>query len=205
MTDQQHTNLPKSFHDDALNITYFYPPHFEQAPSAAGANGNALSTNCVQTKLIANSGIPAGPSTFILSTIDDTCPEALREASSLGPFTRAQILRQLKQYGEPTISREPFRYMIDGHSAAISLASVQASSESDHARTIYAAKACALGSIPVRRHKKSDPAGPVSRVLCFDFTTQNRDLLDTMFSFIIQFDNDPPAPLFPGTFRRSKY
>lgn len=200
VTDQGHSNLPKSFHDDALNITYFYPPHFELAPVPADTNANSISAKCVQTKLIANSGIPAGPSTFVLSVIDDTCPDQLREASSLGPFTRAQILRQLKQYGEPTISREPFRYVIDGRSAAITLASVSTSSESGHDRTIYAAKACALGSISVRRHKKSDPADLVHRVLCFDFTTQNRDLLDMMFSFIIQFDNDPPEPLFPGGF-----
>jgi hypothetical protein len=65
-------------------------------------------------------------------------------------------------------------------------------------RTIYAAKACALGSIPARRRKKSDAAGSIRRVLCFDFTTQNIDLIDLMFSFIIQFDDDPPEPLFPG-------
>ena len=29
LTGQERANLPKSFHDDALNITYFYPAHFD--------------------------------------------------------------------------------------------------------------------------------------------------------------------------------
>jgi hypothetical protein len=200
ISDQERANLPKSFHDDALNITYFYPAHFAPVATTPDTSANADTTKCVQTTLRANSAIPAGPSSFVLTSIDDTCPDTLREATSLGPFTRAQILRQLKQYGEPTIDHEPTRYFIDGHSAAITLASVSATSTTPQgARTIYAAKACALGGIPGRRRKKSDPVNPIRRVLCFDFTTQNRDLIDLMFSFIIQFDEDPPQPLFPGS------
>jgi hypothetical protein len=187
-------NLPRSFHDDALNITYFYPPHFDSVPATPDT------ANCVQTTLIAQSAFAASPSSFVVSTIDENCPDMLREATLLGPFTRVQLLRQLKRYGEPAISHEPTRYIIDGRSAAVTLASVQVPAGDHHAaQTIYAAKACALGGIPVRRHKKSDPADPIRRVLCFDFTTRNSDLIDLMFSFIIQFDNDPPEPLFPGS------
>jgi hypothetical protein len=200
MTDQANSNLPKSFHDDALNITYFYPPHFVPVPSAAATASVSDTARCVRTTLAANSVIPAGFSSFVVSTIDNTCPDALREATLLGPFVRMQILRQLKRYGKPTITREPTRYTIDGRPAAITLASVPMPLTSDKvARTTYAAKACALGSIPVKRRKKSEPVEPLSRVLCFDFTTENSGLLNLMFSFIIQFDNEPPEPLFPGS------
>jgi hypothetical protein len=40
--------------------------------------------------------------------------------------------------------------------------------------------------------------GPISHVVCFDFTTQNSDLLNLMFSFIVQFDDGPLEPMFPG-------
>jgi hypothetical protein len=200
ITDQERANLPKSFHDDALNITYFFPAHFTPGPVPPDTDSNGTTTKCPHTSLLANSAIPAGPSSFVISTIDDTCPGALREATALGPFTRMQLLRQLKQYGEPAITHEPMRYVIDGRSAAITLASVSIL-PTDHqaGRTIYAAKACAADGIPAKPHKK--PAAPVtvSRVLCFDFTTQNGDLINMMFSFIIQFDNDPPEPLFPGS------
>ncbi len=200
ITDQERANLPKSFHDDTLNITYFYPNHFSPVTAPQDKDANAVAEKCVQTTLTAKSAIPAGPSSFVLTMIDNTCPDALREATSLGPFTRVQLLRQLKQYGEPTISREPTRYMIDGRSAAITLASVSLAPGEHHgAQTIYAAKACALGSVPAGRHKKSDPADPTRRVLCFDFSTENSDLISLMFAFIIQFDGDPPAPLFPGS------
>ena len=202
LTDQERANLPKSFHDDALNITYFYPAHFAPITTPPDTAANDISAKCVQTKLIAHSDIPAGPSSFVLSMIDETCPDRLREATSLGPFTRIQILRQLKQYGEPTISREPFRYVIHGRSAAVTLASVTLPPAPHQAvRTVYAAKACALGDVSLRRRKKSDPADAIRRVLCFDFTTQNSDLVDMMFSFIVQFDDDPPEPLFPGNVR----
>jgi hypothetical protein len=200
ITDQERANLPRSFHDDALNITYFYPAHFAPVAAPPDTEPNTVTAKCVQTTLIANSAMPAGPSSFVLSTIDDTCPDALREATSLGPFTRMQLLRQLKQYGEPTISREPTRYIIGGHPAAITMAFASIPpANRQGSRTIYAAKACALGSIPARRRKKSDAVDSIRRVLCFDFTTQNIDLIDLMFSFIIQFDDDPPEPLFPGS------
>jgi hypothetical protein len=191
MTEQERTrNLPRSFHDDALNITYFYPAHFEPVPGPAP-------DNCVSTTLIANSAIPAGPSSFVLTRIDPACPELIHKATALGPFTRVQLLSQLKQFGEARISHEPTRYLIDGRPAAITVGTV-----STAGKTIYAAKACALSGIPSGGRKKSDGAD-VGRVLCFDFSTENADLISLMFAFVIQFDNDPPAPLFPGSVQPS--
>ena len=198
LTDQERANLPKSFHDDALNITYFYPAHFAPVTSQPSVGA----AECAQTTLIAESAIQAGPSSFVLSKIDQACPELLRKATALGPFTRVQLLRQLKQFGEANISHEPMRYIIDGRPAAITLGSVSIPPADHHAgKTIYAAKACALSDIPSGGHKKSDPSDSVGRVLCFDFSTENTDLISLMFAFIIQFDNDPPAPLFPGNVR----
>ena len=186
---QAPANLPKSFHDDALNITYFYPAHFE---TVTDQPGNAAG-QCARTTLIAESAIPAGPSSFVLSRIDDACPELLRKANALGPFTRAQLLRQLNQFGEAKISHEPTRYLIDGRPAAITVGSV-----SHAGKTIYAAKACALNDVSIGAHKKPGPPDS-GRVLCFDFSTENSDLISLMFAFIIQFDDDPPASLFPGS------
>jgi hypothetical protein len=123
----------------------------------------------------------------------------LRFATQPGPFIREKILRQLKQYGQPSIIQEPTSYTIDGHVGAITLASVIMPATSGNAdRTIYAVKACVLGSILAKRRKKSEPVGSISHVLCFDFTTQNSDLLNLMFSFIVQFDDGPLEPMFPG-------
>jgi len=202
LTGQERANLPKSFHDDALNITYFYPAHFAPVPDQVGVRSDAVTDKCAKTTLIAESAIPAGPSSFVLSKIDHACPELLRKATALGPFTRVQLLQQLKQFGEASIIHEPMRYMIDGRPAAMTLGSVSIPPADHHAaKTIYAAKACALSDISSGGHKKSDPANSVGRVLCFDFSTENSDLISLMFAFIIQFDNDPPAPLFPGNIR----
>ena len=200
LTDQERANLPKSFHDDALNITYFYPAHFAPVPDRPSGSADAVVGKCAETTLIAESAIQAGPSSFVLSKIDHACPELLHKATALGPFTRVQLLRQLKQFGEANISHEPTRYMIDGRPAAITLGSVSIPPADHHpGKTIYAAKACALSDIPSGGHKKSDPTDSVGRVLCFDFSTENSDLISLMFAFIIQFENDPPAPLFPDS------
>jgi hypothetical protein len=198
------SNLPRSFHDDALNITYFYPAHFEPVTDQPGVSSDLGTDKCARTTLIADSAIPAGPSSFVLSRIDPACPELLRKATALGPFTRVQLLRQLKQFGEARVSHEPTRYLIDSRPAAITLGSVFIPSADRHAgKTIYAAKACALSDIPIGGRKKSAPTDSLQRVLCFDFSTENRDLISLMFAFIIQFDNDPPAPLFPGSVQPS--
>jgi hypothetical protein len=200
-TDLVNPDMLKSFHDYALQITYFYPSRFVPVPSPPSTVFTTDTSQCVRTTLFANSVTPIDTSSFALSTVDNTCPEVLRRATQLGPFIREEILRQLKQYGEPVVTQEPTRYNIDGRPAFITLASVPRPATSGNvARTTYAAKACVLGSIPVKARKKdSQPVEPVSHVFCFDFTTQNNDLLNLMLSFIVQFDNDPLMPMIPGS------
>jgi hypothetical protein len=195
--DRSNPDVLKRFHDDALNITYFYPSRYATLPPTTALTSDTR--KCVQPTLFANSITPIDTSSFALSTVDNTCPDVLRSATQLGPFIREKILSQLKQYGRPGIIREPTSYTIDGHAAAITLASViMPAISGKEAGTIYAVKACALGTILSKEHKKSEPAGPVSHVLCFDFTTQNSDLLNLMFSFIVQFDDGPLEPMFSG-------
>ncbi len=208
------SNLPRSFHDPLLNITYFYPGRFtavpteqpaaEQNPAQQSPAAAQNPAQCVQSDLSGSSTSPVGNSVFVLSTIGNTCPGVLQGASDLGPFTREQILRQLKRYGTPAITQEPSHYVIDGHPAAITLATVQQPASTNPnsiipARTTYAAKACWLGNIPVKPRKKSEPVDPIKHVLCFDFTTQDRDLLSLLFAFSLQFDNHGPQPLVPGS------
>jgi hypothetical protein len=203
--DRSNPDVLERFHDDALNITYFYPSRFERLPFPQATALTSDMRNCVQPTLFANSITPINTSSFALSTVDNTCPDVLRVATQLGPFIREKILNQLKQYGQPSIIQESTSYTIDGRAAAVTLASVVMPATSGKvARTIYAVKACALGSIPSKRHKKSEPVGPISHVLCFDFTTQNSDLLNLMFSFIVQFDNDPLTPMFPASVVRRR-
>jgi hypothetical protein len=199
--DRSNPDVLEQFHDDALNITYFYPSRFVPVLSPPGTALTTDTPQCARTALFANSVTPIDTSSFALSTVDNTCPEVLRRATQLGPFIREEILRQLKQYGEPVVTQEPTRYNIDGRPAFITLASVPRPATSGNvARTTYAAKACVLGSIPVKARKKdSQPVEPVSHVFCFDFTTQNNDLLNLMLSFIVQFDNDPLMPMIPGS------
>lgn len=203
--NQASSNLPKSLHDDDLNITYFFPAHFEPVLSARNPAWAVGPLACVKTTLSRNSALPAGASSFLVSTIDSSCPDGLREAAHLVPFTRTQILRQLKQYGEPTITREPTRYAIDGHPAAITLASVALPGAANEApRTVYAAKACTLRSSAEKGRGKSELVAPDNRILCFDFTTQNVDLCNLMLSFVIQFGDDPPEPIFLGRVYRGR-
>jgi hypothetical protein len=199
--DQPNPNVPRSFHDSALNITYFYPSRFVPDPASAAPKPNAdASPKCAHSTLFANAVSPVDTSSFVLSTIDNTCPNVLRGATLLGPFVREQILRQLKQYGEPTVTQEPTTYAISGHPAAIVLASVPMPDVKGKIPAItYAAKACVLGNIPVKPRKRSDPVDPTRHVLCFDFTTQHSDLYTLMFGFSMQFDNDAPLPMVPGS------
>jgi hypothetical protein len=200
-SDPPNPNIPKSFHDSLLSVTYFYPGRFTPDPeSIAPKSGSDGAPRCAHSTLFANSVTPVDTSSFVLSTIDNTCPNILRGATLLGPFIREQILRQLKQYGEPTITQEPTHYAIDGHPAAIVLASVPMPEvKGKIPTTTYAAKACVLGNIPVKPKKKSDPVDPTRHVLCFDFTTLHQDLYHLMFAFSMQFDTDAPQPMVPGS------
>jgi hypothetical protein len=202
-TGEHASGTLKSFHDDILNITYFYPANFVPVPPAS-TPALAGTSKCMQPTLFAYSVTPIENSSFALTTIDNTCPENLRGASRLGPFTREQVVRQLKQYGVPTIIQEPTNYTIAGHPASITLASVAIpAGPGKVAPIIYAAKACAMGSVPLRTRKKSELVAPPTHVLCFDFTTQNSGMLTQMFSFIIQFENSPLEPIFPGSLIRN--
>jgi hypothetical protein len=209
--DQPASNVPKSFHDPLLNITYFYPGRFTPAPaepapkpSSSSSSSQPSSPQCAQSTLSASSTNSATTSVFVLSTIDNACPGILHGAATdLGAFTREQVLRQLKRYGDPVIIQEPSHYTIDGHLAAITLASAQAPDNGVtttimQPKVTYAAKACWLGNIPAKPHKRTDPVDEAKHVLCFDFTTQQRDLFSLMFAFSIQFDNGSPQPLVPG-------
>jgi hypothetical protein len=199
--DQAESKLPKSFHDPALSVTYFYPGRFVPDPASLNPKPDSDPTpKCAHSTLFANSVTPVDTASFVLSTIDNTCPNVLRGATLLGPFIREQITRQLKQYGEPTVTQEPTNYAIDGHPAAIVLASVPMPEvKGKIPTTTYAAKACVLGNIPVKPRKKSDHVDPTRHVLCFDFTTLHKDLYTLMFAFSMQFDNDQPQPMVPGS------
>jgi hypothetical protein len=212
--DQPVSNIPKSFHDPLLNVTYFYPGRFTPATPEPGTSPSSpdqasASTTaprlCAESTLSASAVSPVGTSVFVLSTIDNTCPKVLHGASTdLGAFTREQVLREIKQYGDPVITQEPTHYTIDGHPAVVTLASAQppltpGTNGITPPKITYAAKACFLGNIPVKPRKRSDPVEPTNHVLCFDFTTQERDLLPLMFAFSLQFDNDSPQPLVPGS------
>jgi hypothetical protein len=198
------SNMPKNFHDALLNVTYFYPGRFVADPASTTASSSSATDHapkCAHSNFFANSSSPTGTSSFVLSTIDGTCPNVLRGATQLGPFIREQIIRQLKQYGEPTVTQESTKYTIDGHPAAIVLASVPMPTTPTNKlpTTTYAAKACVLGNVPVKPKKKSDPVEPTRHVLCFDFTTPHSDLLTLMFAFTMQFDSDAPQPMVPGS------
>jgi hypothetical protein len=202
---QPNPNAPRAFRDPALSVTYFYPGRFITESTPAPAPG---AQKCVQSNLSGSSITPVGTSVFVLSSIDSTCPNVLRGATQqLGSFTREQVLRQLQQYGTPQITQDPTRYFIDGHPAAITIASVQhpAGAHADTivpAKVTYAAKACVLGNVPGKGHSKSAPANETNHILCFDFTTERRDLLPLMLAFSMQFDEHTPTPLVPGNVLR---
>lgn len=203
--EQPNPNIPRSFHDPALSITWFYPGRFTAEPTPAPAPG---AERCVQSNLSASSITPVGTSVFVISSIDGTCPNILRGATQqLGSFTREQVLRQLQQYGTPQVTQDPTRYFIDGHPAAITIASVQhpaptAANNVLPPKVTYAAKACVLGNAPGKSHGKSAPTDQTNHILCFDFTTEHRDLLPQMLAFSIEFDQHSPQPLVPGNVLR---
>jgi hypothetical protein len=202
-TGQAKSDTIKSFHDDAQNITYFYSAEFVPAPPESSAAPTDAS-RCIKSTLSASSVTPADTSSFALSTIDSTCPETLNSAIELGSFTRDRILIQLKQYGDPTVVQAPRLYTIAGHPAAVTVASVTVpAGPSKVAKKIYGARACALGNIPVKKHKKSDLVDPVTHVVCIDFMTQENGVPAQMFSFMIKFDEGPLAPIFPGNVVRN--
>ena len=198
------SHTPKIFRDNALGVTYSYPGEFLAEKVVAPAKADPAAPRCVQSTLSGGSTTKLGSSVFVLSMMDDACPGVLLKASrQLESFTKEQILRQLKSYGTPVVTQEPVHYSIDGHPAAITMGSAQP----DEAQpgktsvTTYAAKACVLRNVAVKA-TKSNSAQPVKHVLCFDFTTQQKDLLPLMLGFTIQFDEGKPESLVPGNILR---
>ena len=85
-SDPPNPNIPKSFHDSALSVTYFYPGRFVPDPeSIAPKPDTDGAPKCAHSTLFANSVTPVDTSSFVLSTIDNTCPNVLRGAT-LGDF-----------------------------------------------------------------------------------------------------------------------
>jgi hypothetical protein len=197
------SRIPSVFHDPALGITYFYPNRFTPvAPAKAKTQ-----LPCAHETLAGSSVTPVGTSAFVFSTIDQTCPAILQAATrNLDAFTREQVFRQLKQYGKPVIVHDPARYLVDGHPAAITIASAEHPRPANVNNMVrpemtYAAKACVLGEIPTKRGR-STPAQDTKHILCFDFTTSQHDLLPLLLAFTVQFDGRGPQPLVPGSILR---
>lgn len=200
-------NAPQIFRDPALGITYFYPNRFAADLGHMDPSQADTVTKCAQPTLSGSSNTPIGTSAFVLSTIDGACPNILRSAAlKLDDFTRQQVIRQLKQYGEPVVMQDPTHYTIDGHPAVVTVASVQQATRIDlnnisHPKMIYAAKACVLGNIPPK-HSKSGLDDVTKHIVCFDFTTHEKDFLPLMLAFTMQFDGQGPQPIVPGNVLR---
>jgi hypothetical protein len=198
-------HMPKIFRDTVMGVTYAYPGEFTAEKAAAPPKADPATPRCVQSTLSGASTTKLGNSVFVLSSMDDACPGVLLNASKqLGSFTKEQILRQLKSYGTPVVTQEPVRYSIDGHPAAITMGSAQpdtAPPGKTLVTTTYAAKACVLGNVAVKA-TKTDPAQPTKHIFCFDFTTQQKDLLPLILGFTIQFDQGKTQSLVPGNILR---
>ena len=195
------------FHDPALDILFTYPGAFTpvdmSAAKAKAADKGGAQAQCVRSILTAGSENKMGASAFVVSGIDAACPGVLKEAEQPDSFTKEQILRQLRRYGNPTLLQEPYRYSIDGRPAAVTLGSATPDVPAAGGApvvTTYAAKACFLSEIPASHTKSSSSsaAKESGEVLCFDFTTQHRELLMQILTFTIKFGDDAPHPVVPG-------
>ncbi len=189
------------FHDSALDITFAYPGEFTAVvtDSAKGQSSNKNEPQCVRSILSAGSESKQGSSAFVISIIDNSCPGVLKQAEQEGSFTRDQILRQLKQYGTASLTQEPFRYSVGSRPAAVTLAMAKpddASASNGHVLATYAAKACFVSNLPEHGGGKQSPAN--SEVICFDYTTQNRELLTRILSFTVKFGDGDMHPMVSG-------
>lgn len=197
----QSGSAPRTFHDPSLGITYFYPQRFNPAQLKPATLDPKQ--NCAHASLSGSSATPVGTSAFVISTIGSACPNVLQSAAAnLDNFTREQVLRQLRQYGKPQVTRDATHYTIDGHPASITIASVKHPAPDDvnsvaPPKMTYAAKACMLGEVP-DKHGKLSIAEQTRHIVCFDFTTAEKDLLPEMLAFTVQFDGSGPQPLVPG-------
>jgi hypothetical protein len=184
-----------------FDLTYFYPKAFIPADAKTPApafyalpkpDPNAKDPACVHAPLSVGYTNRGGNSVLVFSMIDSSCPTILKQAQDLESFTRTQLLRQLKRYGVPTLTKEATSYTIEGRPAAVSMASAHATEtqRGDILTMTYAAKACIFAEPQPYTYNSDrrlkEPPTP-GRVLCFDFTTQQGDLLPQMLKFPIQF------------------
>jgi hypothetical protein len=200
-----------SFRALDFDLTYSYPKDFIPADSKTPAptvyalpkpDPNAKDPTCVHAPLSVGYTNGGGNSVLVFSIIDGSCPSILKDAQQLSTFTHAQILRQLKRYGVPTITKETTTYTIDGRPAAVTMASAHATEtqRGDTLTMTYAAKACIFAEPqPYNSDRRLKEPPTPGRVLCFDFTTQQRDLLAQMFNFPVQFGHRQPHAVVPAT------
>jgi len=194
----------RMFHDPALDITFGFPGEFtpvvaDPAKAQPATKGDKGEPQCVRSVLTAGSESKLGSSAFVISVIDSACPSVLKQAQQPGSFTRDQILRQLKTYGAASLTQEPFRYTIDGRQAAVTLAMAEPNDTTMgmHKATTYAAKACFFSNVPAKSSGKQG-AAMSDQVICFDYTTQNRELMTRILSFTVKFSDQETHPVVPG-------
>ncbi len=201
----------KSFKELDFNMTFIYPADF--IPAKRGVTAPATYTipttkpdkpPCVQTPLSVGSNA-AGNSAFVFSIIDDACPTILRTAQKLAAFAQAQILRQLQNYGTPTITMQPRSFTLDGRSAAVVLASATPAPTASPAPpvTTYAAKVCMFGREQAYNFGKVPTQLTTAHsIICFDFTSRKRDALEPLLALPVIFDDLPPRSLVPAALLR---
>lgn len=192
------------FHDPVSDMTFAYPGEFTPVPSEAPKNETADKTGtqsqCVRSLLTGGVEDKLGSSAFVISRIDAACPGVLKLAQTPDTFTKEQIQRQLKRYGTPTVTQEPYRYSIEERPAAVTLGSAEPDDDSTKGKpvTTYAAKACFLSNIPVHEKKKGN-ANSSDAVICFDYTTQHKEELMKVLSFTVRFGDGSTHALVPGS------
>jgi hypothetical protein len=201
----------KTFKELDFDMTFIYPASYvpvdpkAPAPSTyTSPKSRPANPHCVQTPLAVGTNTP-DTSALVFSIIDDACPTILRDAQKLGDFVQTQILRQLKRYGTPTITKGPSLYTFDGRSAAVILANAtpDATKAAPKAVTTYAAKVCMFANITAYTFGKvPSHLTAENSVICFDFTTRQRDLLTPMFDLPIVFGDSTPRSMVPAAILR---
>ena len=192
-----------AFKETDFRLTYSYPSKFVPADVASAAAATytlpakkSPDAPCVEAPLSVGYTENNGNSVLILSIIGNACPSVFADASKLDRFTEDQVMRQLQRYGVPKLTHRAALFNIDGRPAAVATASARATETQtgDTLNTTYAAKVCVYSQEP--------NINTLAHVICFDFTTQQRDLLPAMLAFPIQFGNGAPKPLVPAAVLR---
>jgi hypothetical protein len=201
----------KTFKELDFDMTFIYPATFVPVdPKATAPSTYTLPKSkpdkppCVQTPLAVGTNTP-DTSALVFSIIDDACPTILHDAQKLGDFVNTQILRQLKRYGTPTITKGPSLYTFDGRSAAVILATAtpDATKDAPKAVTTYAAKVCMFANVTAYTFGKiPSQLTATNSVICFDFTTRQRDRLTPMFNLPLVFGDSAPRSMVPAAILR---